>query len=113
MTRAGALSCDAADLPDRRSAPPDRRLLSATSGNGPAGPGRARRAQGRGARTLTERPIIGQNRDLFGLSSSAGTVGSGGGAGTGGAAGGTAGARTIVKVLDVTDVWSGHPVGSA
>jgi hypothetical protein len=45
--------------------------------------------------------------------SNAGTGGRGGGAGTGGSAGaaGTGGAGTIVKVLDVADVWSGHPVG--
>ena len=43
-----------------------------------------------------------------------GRGGSGGAAGTGTAgASGTGGAGTIVKVLDVADVWSGHPVGFA
>jgi hypothetical protein len=40
-----------------------------------------------------------------------GTAGAGG-AGAGGAAGGGA-SGTIVKMLDVADVWSGHPVGFA
>jgi hypothetical protein len=47
--------------------------------------------------------------------SNAGAGGRGGSGGTGGTAGassgGTGGAGTIVKVLDVADVWSGHPVG--
>ncbi|HXU01637.1 MAG TPA: BNR repeat-containing protein [Polyangia bacterium] len=38
--------------------------------------------------------------------------GRGGGAGTGAAgSSGSGGAGTIVKVLDIADVWSGHPVG--
>jgi BNR repeat-containing family member len=51
-----------------------------------------------------------------------GAGGRGGGAGTGtagaggtgtGGVGGAGGVGTIVKMLDVTDVWSGHPVGFA
>jgi len=39
--------------------------------------------------------------------------GRGGGAGAGTAGAGAGGAGTIVKTLDITDVWSGHPVGFA
>jgi hypothetical protein len=42
-----------------------------------------------------------------------GTAGTGGGQGGTSGQGGTGGAGTIVKTLDVTDVWSGHPVGFA
>ena len=42
------------------------------------------------------------------------TAGTGGGAaGSGGASGSAGGPGTITKMLDVADVWSGHPVGFA